>query len=234
MGIFKKKKKPVEESSNPTLNSIQIPQSDLGSLVVDGIQLDPAPSSASATATAAIPSSSNQTSLTASEIVNQNVNQSIDSNQRPPPGSYSSKAGRLAITPTSPSSPSLGAVQQFHRPQPIQRERESQRERSTPPSSFNPNLNLKDFRVSPFSKPTLNPAQQRKAHELGRSLSLKKSKIPKNLNLLVAGAKNSGKTSWIRSFLETLELGSAVGIGQGVKEGENHKPAAIWIRERIG
>lgn len=206
MAIFKKKKKQAEPASNPTLNSVSIPNSE--SL----LDLNRAYENSNDQEEASTHSQSQSQSLT-----NQDQFNPTKIVEGPPPGSYSRTSGRIAISPSSPSL-SGGTVPQFHRPQ-IQR--------GPPPSSFHhsnpfiPNLfnnnSHNDFRQSPFANPPPNPSVQRKIHEMARNRSLKKSKVPKNFNILVAGSKDSGKTSWVRSFLETLELGQSA---LNVKEGE--------------
>lgn len=42
--------------------------------------------------------------------------------------------------------------------------------------------------------------------DMERRMALKRSKAPLALNIMVAGAKNSGKTSWIRTLLSTCDL----------------------------
>lgn len=73
-----------------------------------------------------------------------------------------------------------------------------------PESASPPPLN---FRVSPNAVPTSTPAQTKRMIDTARQVSLRKSKAPSELNIVVTGARMTGKTSWIRTLLSTLDLG---------------------------
>lgn len=96
--------------------------------------------------------------------------------------------------------------------------------RGPPPSSFRHHSSISsppaaappDFRQSPNAFPPASPAARRAAIEAGRSMSLRRSKAPTSLNVLVAGAKGCGKTSWIRTLVEScVREGATLGEVDG-------------------
>jgi hypothetical protein len=79
--------------------------------------------------------------------------------------------------------------------------------RMAPGTPLNSNGNLVDFRVSPSAIIPPSPAQRKQVIDAARRVSLKKAKAPSEFNILVMGAKATGKTSWIRTLLSTLDVG---------------------------
>lgn len=65
---------------------------------------------------------------------------------------------------------------------------------------------IKDFRVSPYAFPSPTPAQRKQMIDTARRTTLRKAKAPSEYNILVMGAIKTGKTSWIRTMLSTMNL----------------------------
>lgn len=63
-----------------------------------------------------------------------------------------------------------------------------------------------DFRVSPNLQPQQSPSQRKSMVDAARKMSLKRSKAPSELNIMVVGGRATGKTSWIRTLLSTCDL----------------------------
>ncbi len=55
---------------------------------------------------------------------------------------------------------------------------------------------------------TLSPDAARRAVDMARRKSLKKSKAPHTFNVLLIGAKGAGKTTFVRTLLDTVDLGA--------------------------
>lgn len=90
----------------------------------------------------------------------------------------------------------------------------SRRKMGPPPSAFHnaagslPGLFNQplDFRTSPASLAQPSPSQRRQVIDTARRMSLKRSKAPIELNLMLVGATGTGKTSFVRSLLATCDL----------------------------
>lgn len=78
-----------------------------------------------------------------------------------------------------------------------------QRQRGVLPSSTS---NFRISTVESIASTSTSPQQRRQMIETGRRKSLKRSRAPTELNVVVAGACNTGKTSWIRTLLSTCDL----------------------------
>ncbi|CEH17532.1 CELL DIVISION CONTROL PROTEIN 11 [Ceraceosorus bombacis] len=102
-----------------------------------------------------------------------------------------------------------------------------------PPSAYKPSraspASEQDFRNSPNAVSQQSPQARRAAIEAGRRRSLRRSKAPTPLNILVAGAAGTGKTSWIRTLIASCEKEGSVQsldpqlIGHGLSLNPTHR-----------
>ncbi|PWN46054.1 hypothetical protein IE81DRAFT_363484 [Ceraceosorus guamensis] len=102
-----------------------------------------------------------------------------------------------------------------------------------PPSAYKPTraspASEQDFRNSPNAVSQQSPQARRAAIEAGRRRSLRRSKAPTPLNILVAGAAGTGKTSWIRTLIASCEKEGSVQsldpqlIGHGLSTNPTHR-----------
>lgn len=81
-----------------------------------------------------------------------------------------------------------------------------------------------DFRVSPNLPSQQSPSQRKSMVDAARKMSLKRSKAPNELNIMVVGSRATGKTSWIRTLLSTCDLSAC---SEEARQGEWSKPANI-------
>ena len=74
---------------------------------------------------------------------------------------------------------------------------------------------------------TLSPDASRRAVDVARRMSLKKSKAPAKFNLLIVGGQGTGKTTFIRTLLDTLDLSACT---PDVRRGESCAQPPVSIR----
>ena len=77
---------------------------------------------------------------------------------------------------------------------------------------------------------TLSPDAARRAVDMARNKSLRKIKAPNRFNVLLVGAQGTGKTSFARTLLETIDLGLC---GRAVRDGKCFERKSVCVERGV-